>query len=280
MPSANQQIGPRTSFRRRMFLLLGGLTICVAASFTAINLYTDIKYTRDHSAEKARLLATHLAASARLPLFADDRTTLQRLATEIAGTPDVHTAIIVNPFGQVLASAGEPLHAMQDGIKHQALITAPKGSLGAEEALGLGESDTPPLGSAWIIMDDEKIRQGINRQIASAVGVALSFSLLFVYLSALIVRWVGRAMAPLQEGISAIQGGDFGVRIPTSPYQELASATAKVNDLAASLQQRDEEIRHLHQELLDAMKLEVREERRQVMAKLIQTNRMTSLGLL
>ena len=40
------------------------------------------------------------------------------------------------------------------------------------------------------------------------------------------------------------------------------------------------ENRTLQEELVKAMRLEVQEERRKIMAKLIQTNRMTSLGLL
>jgi len=46
------------------------------------------------------------------------------------------------------------------------------------------------------------------------------------------------------------------------------------------LQEREAENLRLQEELLDSMRLEVQAEKRQIMAKLIQTNRMTSLGLL
>ena len=61
---------------------------------------------------------------------------------------------------------------------------------------------------------------------------------------------------------------------------ETGRAAVAVNKLAETLQQREEENRRLQEELVNSFRLEIDEEKTKHMAKLIQTNRMTSLGLL
>ena len=82
------------------------------------------------------------------------------------------------------------------------------------------------------------------------------------------------------QGVEKITQGDYSIRIPTESDDEPEQAAMAINDLAATLQDRERENRRLQAELLNAMKVEVQEERKLLMAKLIQTNRMTSLGLL
>jgi signal transduction histidine kinase len=77
-----------------------------------------------------------------------------------------------------------------------------------------------------------------------------------------------------------MRNGNFAERIPIKDVDEPSQAARSLNDLADSLQQHEADNKLLQKKLLDAMRLQVQEEKRQVMAKLIQTNRMTSLGLL
>jgi signal transduction histidine kinase len=281
MVSDQHATGQGSSFRRRLILIFSGFTLCITVAFTVINLYTTVQATKARAAEKAQLLATHLAATARLPLFADDRITLQQLAKELAANGDVAAVTITDHRGVVLATAGNPAAAeVGDAFTHELPVQLQKNAQGAEQALGFSPTEHAPLGTVKVTMDRDVLRTVINRQIASACFTALLVWFAFTQLSVLIVRWINRALAPLIDGLRTIQSGDFSVRVAASRHQELMAATTAVNELAAGLQRRDEENRRLQQELLDAMKHEVREERRQLMAKLIQTNRMTSLGLL
>jgi signal transduction histidine kinase len=109
---------------------------------------------------------------------------------------------------------------------------------------------------------------------------ALFFWLIVTLISYQILIWVTRALDPLTSGIRAIRGGDYVFRIDTNTHDDLGEAAKEVNELAEELQRRDYETKKLQQEIFDLMKLEVKEERRKIMAKLIQTNRMTALGLL
>jgi len=283
MTAGDQTTGKTTSFRRRLLLIFSGFTLCFTLVYTFIDLINDIHTIRSHAAEKAELLAHHLAETVRLPLFAADQSTLQQLATKLATTHIIHNVTISNTQGQQLASAGQSAASLpKNAIFYEIQVLPPESSQGAEEALGLATAGTTrlPLGKVRVVMDNATLRQGINQQIASSLLTALFFWLAFSYLSVLIVRWVSTALAPLINGLRTIQRGDFSPRIATSRFAELAEATNAVNELAAGLQQRDEENQRLQQELLDAMKHEVREERRQLMAKLIQTNKMTALGLM
>ena len=69
-------------------------------------------------------------------------------------------------------------------------------------------------------------------------------------------------------------------RVDLDGDDELGRAANAINAMAASLELRELENISLQEELLKAMKLEVQEEKKRVMARLIQTNKMTSLGLL
>jgi two-component system NtrC family sensor kinase len=77
-----------------------------------------------------------------------------------------------------------------------------------------------------------------------------------------------------------MRGGNFSTKIIIDSEDEAGRAAQAVNRLAKALEEREIENRNLQEELVKAMRLEVQEERRMIMAKLIQTNRMTSLGLL
>lgn len=74
--------------------------------------------------------------------------------------------------------------------------------------------------------------------------------------------------------------GDFSLKIPVESDDEAGRATQAVNRLASALEERETENRNLQAELVNALQLEIQEEKRKFMAKMIQTNRMTSLGLL
>jgi len=82
------------------------------------------------------------------------------------------------------------------------------------------------------------------------------------------------------QGVQTIRQGDYSARIITKSNDEPSWAAEAINELAESLKNREEQNRLLQEELVHAMKLEVQEEKQRLMAKLIQTNRMTSLGLL
>ena len=77
-----------------------------------------------------------------------------------------------------------------------------------------------------------------------------------------------------------MRDGNYTSQIDVISPDEFGEIAEAVNELSLELQKREADNRKLLQELKDTMKNEVREEKRKLMAKLIQTNRMTSLGLL
>lgn len=270
-----------SSFRRRLALVFTGFAFAIAFTFTSINLISDINTMNSNASGKVNLLTKHLAITSRIPMFSGDILTLQQLADEVAAVRGVFSVSITGAEGKPLASAGRPPGDPQvNPIFSELPVYAEQTTKGAEQALGLAtEQNHRPLGKVTVVMDSKALREGINRQAAISVLTFLIFWLAFALLGSLIVKWIHRALAPLVEGLRTIQRGDFSLRIPAIKYEELAEAATAINELAEGLQVRDELNSRLQEELLDSMKNEVRQERRQMMAKLIQTNRMTSLGL-
>ena len=96
----------------------------------------------------------------------------------------------------------------------------------------------------------------------------------------LLLERVTKSFNLLMEGVKGIERGDLTTRIPVESGDEPGRAAKAINGLAESLVRREEENLRLQQERDSALRLEVQEEKKQIMARLIQTNKMTSLGLL
>jgi signal transduction histidine kinase len=99
-------------------------------------------------------------------------------------------------------------------------------------------------------------------------------------LSYQVLKRVTSSFNMLMGGIEEIGSSKLSARVDLEGDDELARAANAINAMAASLELRELENLALQEELLKAMKLEVQEEKKRVMARLIQTNKMTSLGLL
>ena len=167
---------PRNSLRFKMFLTLSVFTLVIVITLSGIFAWLEIRAFRQRTTDKARILAVSLASSVRLPLFADDRDSMERLAREVAKDVDVYAVTIIRANGDVAVRAGNkaPLED-PSAIRWEAPVTA--GTSGGSEAEGLGLSsggDTL-LGKVRVTIDITETRKFI----AAMTGFTVLAGLLF-----------------------------------------------------------------------------------------------------
>ncbi len=282
MTPANRYRRFLTSFRSRLFLIFTLFTGVIFAAFVLLIITGEIRSYQERSVEKARLLASLLARSITLPLYSENVPELDRRANEILLTPQVARILITSSNNRTLVDFTSP--AVTPGASHvssTAQVTTDSASPTVEAALS-GASRPAPilLGSVSVSIDTGGRTEAIRSAFFKTGGIALLFWVAVVAGCYPVLKRVTRSFNTLTEGLDSMMGGDFSAKIMIDKDDEAGRAAQAVNRLAAALEEREIENRNLQEELIRAMRMEVQEERRKIMAKLIQTNRMTSLGLL
>jgi two-component system, NtrC family, sensor kinase len=272
----------QASFSSRLFLIFTVFTGIISAAFVFVLLTEEIRNYQERSTEKTRLLASLLAGSATLPLYSENVTELTRLATDMLATPHVAEITITSSDNRMLVEITSPtVSSDSPRITATAPVTAATVSPSAETALsGVSPHSTTPLGSVSVSIDEDDRMETISSAIIKIVGIAFLFWMAVVAACYPALKRLTRSFNILTDGLESMMGGDFSAKIIIDNDDEAGRAAQAVNRLATALEDREIENRNLQDELVNAMRLEVQEERRSIMAKLIQTNRMTSLGLL
>ncbi|HEX9080209.1 MAG TPA: ATP-binding protein [Desulfuromonadaceae bacterium] len=273
----------RASFRFKLFAIFTSLTAIVTTLFIFIFIFAEIREQRRLAADKTHLLASRLASAVRLPLYAENRDALRLLAEETARDPAVHAVVITTNDGRVLTDLRKPTDLSPDDLLTET-VEVRSSSLGASPESAIGGASKDPegalIGRVRVEHDTSELKRWISQFIWTSCLLAVAFWLTVSSASYLALRQTTRSFNTLMEGIQIMRHGNYDFRIAVEREDEPGRAAAAVNELAASLQERDRENQRLHEELLASVRMEVQEKKKLLMAKLIQTNRMTSLGLL
>lgn len=272
----------RTSFRSRLFLIFTAFTGIISAAFVFVLISGEIQNYKDRSTEKAQLLASLLASNISLDLYSENMEELSRHTADMLSTPSVARIVITGndnrKFVDVIASAvisGTPL------VTSSAPVILNTSSPSAESALsGIKPPVSVPLGRVFLSIDTAGSSKSISAAVLKTSWIAFLFWIAVVAACYPVLKSVTRSFNTLTAGLDNMMGGDYSGKIFIDKDDEAGRAAQTVNRLAATLEERETENQNLQKELVNAMRLEVQEERRNIMAKLIQTNRMTSLGLL
>jgi len=270
------------SFSSRLFFIFTMFTGIISAAFVLVLITGEVRNYSERSTEKTQLLASLLAGSVILPLYSENVTELNRHAMAMLSTPHVASIVITNSNNTKLVDITSP--AIAEGtplISSSAPVTASTASPSAESALsGVIPPAATPLGSVTVSIDAGDRVETILSAVLKTAGLAVLFWIAVVAACYPVLTRVTRSFNTLTEGLDSMMGGNFSAKIVIDKDDEAGHAAEAVNRLALALEEREIDNRNLQEELVKAMQLEVQEERRMIMAKLIQTNRMTSLGLL
>jgi len=270
------------SFRFRLYLIFTGTIALLTAAFASFYVMTEIKGYRSNLEREGRLLATILSQNARLPLFAENRDALTLLAEGTARYPSVLAVSISNADGRFVVETGNSKERPGDAIEMVVEITSP-GQLFSPESVLLGHvsvDEERVIGRVHLRLDTSGARERLIRLVAASLAIGTLFWILVSLLCYQILKRVTASFNMLMGGIEEIGSGNLSARVDLDGDDELGRAANAINAMAASLELRELENLSLQEELLKAMKLEVQEEKKRVMARLIHTNKMTSLGLL
>jgi two-component system NtrC family sensor kinase len=229
----------RHSLRFKLFLTLSLLILVIVASLSSFYAVHEIQGYKLRTAEKARFLASSLANSARLPLFADDREALARLVTETSGYTGVGAVTIFSASGDVVARSGKPMpQTAVNSINREAFVLSNVPGNVVEDRLGPAPENGAPLGRVRVTMADTELRAFIRSLVVTTTLMVFLFWIAGTALSYLLARLFTRSLTPLVSGLKVMRRGDYTVRIDTVGNNELAESSALINDLAEALQQR------------------------------------------
>ena len=271
----------RRSFRFRIYLIFTATIALLTAAFASFYVVTDVNRYRSNLEREGSLLATILAQNARLPLFAENREALLQLAEATARYPSVLFVSITNADGRPVTEIGrEDNH--RDDIETTVAVTSPGRVLSPEVVLlGHPQADLERIiGRVHLHMDSAGAQVRLKEMVAASFAIGTLFWMLISMLSYPVIKGVTFSFNRLLDGIDKIGSGKLSARVELDGSDELGRAANAINSMAASLELRELENLSLQEELLQAMKLEVQDEKKRVMARLIHTNKMTSLGLL
>ncbi|HJV35294.1 ATP-binding protein [Geomonas sp.] len=269
-------------FRFRLYLISTATIALLTAAFASIYVITEMNGYRSTLEREGRLLATILAQNARLPLFAENREALSLLASSTARHPSILFVSISNADGKLLTEASNRKADVGDAIDMDIPITSP-GAVMSPDAVLLGRApvdDKRVIGHVHLRLDTSGVREQLKNLLVASLAIGTLFWINVSLLCYQILKRVTYSFKKLLHGIEEIGSGHLSTRVELEGDDELARAANAINAMAASLELRELENLSLQEELLKAMKLEVQEEKKRVMARLIQTNKMTSLGLL
>jgi signal transduction histidine kinase len=261
----------RNSFRFRLFIIFTLGTALITLFLSAGYIIRERNEFRKHTIERARLLVTILAGNARLPLFGNDRVQLQSLANETAQQPDVTDVRIYNGAGMAVADIHR-VAAVSETITETLKITSHTEDNPHLLAM-TGEENSIPLGEVRVSLNTSRLDSSIRKMAVSIAIYATIFWLIVISLSYLGLSRLTRSYQNLMVGLVTMHKGNMDIRIQVEDNDEPSQAARAVNNLVDKLQETQKQ-------LLEAMSIKVQEEKQQMVAKLIQTNRMTSLGLL
>lgn len=261
----------RNSFRFKLLVIFSLGTALITISLATAYIIREKQEFHEHAMERARLLVTVLAGNARMPLFGNDRVLLQRLANETALQPDVTEVHINNSRGEVLVDIHQG--AAASGIITETLKITSHAEEDPHLLAMTGDKEPITLGEVRISLSTSRLQISILKMAISIILYAIIFWLIVTSVSYICLIRLTQSYRRLMEGLAAMHDGNTDTRILVIDTDEPSQAAIAVNKLVDKLQQTQEQ-------LLEAMSIKVQEEKQQMVAKLIQTNRMTSLGLL
>lgn len=272
----------RASFRSRLFLIFTAFTGIISAAFVFVLISGEIQNYKDRSTEKAQLLASLLASNIALDLYSENIAELSRHTAEMFSTPRVARVVITGNDNRRLVDVTAP--AVTSGtplVTSSTPVIVNISSPSAESALsGIKPPVSAPLGSVSLSIDTTDRNKSITAAVMKTSWMAFLFWIAVVAACYPVLKRVTQSFNTLTQGLDNMMEGDYSGKIFIDTDDEAGRAAQTINMLAATLEEREIENQRLQEELVHAMRLEVQEERRSIMAKLIQTNRMTSLGLL
>jgi len=271
----------KNSLRFRLTVLITLLTAFLTITFTSYYVVHERRSYINQLKNKGNLLTAILAERIQMPLYAGNNEEVALQASEIFSHGEIHSISVFNNRGEQIAYAvNNDKRSDIPELTISRTIASDSGRY-SPEALLLGE-DPPELstGIVKLAMETDQLTILTRKLLLISIMLAFVFWLSATGLTFILLKRVTATFQLLMSGVKRIESGDLSARLPVSKADEPGRALAAINSLAEALQKRNDENQLLQAEVVKGLRLQIDEEKNKHMAKLIQTNRMTSLGLL
>lgn len=282
MTAQHPQKMPWRTLRFRLLLLFTLLSATITSVFTAYYIIHQNSSSTEQLQHEGQLILTLLKNTLRLPLYAEYR---EGIASGIAEVIDNNSLLSVKVFNQKNVLLAE-VHKNKKSSQQQMLtirepVTILERNYSPESLLLGTESDrSATIGFIEIALDKTIVAKQLRSLYQAALLIGFTFWASTTLIGYFLLKKITAPFQNLLKAIKQIENGNLSLDIQTTDVDETGQAAKAVNDLATALREREEENKRLNDELVRSMRIEVREEKKKMMAKLINTNRMTSLGLL
>ena len=243
----------KASFRYRLFSVFTLLTAILSIVLGTLYVTLEIRERNEYAADQLELITQQLVYSIRLPLYAESLDILRQCAENSIKSPHVQAVAIISSDGKLLVDIHKPTTSSTTKtiVKSMEVFSDPL-STSVEAALtGAAPPTAAKIGTVRMERDTSDITREIQQLILSSICIALIFWLTVSFVCYLVLRRVTKSFNELMQGIVTMQNGNYTPRINVVSNDEPGKAALAINQLADSLQQRDEENIKLHQYLLE-----------------------------
>jgi two-component system cell cycle sensor histidine kinase/response regulator CckA len=251
MPADTNPTPARSSFRAKLFSVFTLLAAVISVLLSTLFILNESKEKKVYLSGNLKQATQQLADSVRLPLYAENITTLRQLAENASRLPEIKAVVITAADGRPLVdlhpSGNTGSEAM---LSETAQVLTSQLSTSVEHAL-TGETTTSPklIGSVRMDRSTSDLSQALRRLVLYSSGSALLFWLVVTSVFYLILGRFTASFNELMRGLKHMQEGDYTSKIPILSDDEPGRATQAVNELADKLLRRDEENLRLNQDL-------------------------------
>jgi len=260
----------RTSFQFRLFFIFTLLTLLVVILLNFLYIFGEINRAREHAIDMLQQRAKHLADSVRLPLYAENREVLYKMAEQAAKLPEIRAVVISASDGRVLADFRVPDPSGTTEVISQSVDVYSSELLNSIESAITGSKDAPEalIGSVRMERGTADLSRAVRKIVILSVGMSMLFWLTVSLLCYQVLRRLTRSFNSLLHGINALEEGDLSFRISIESDDEPGRAALAINNLASTLQERNEENSRLEEERLDLER------------KMLHAQKLESLGIM
>jgi len=272
------------SLRYRLLFFFTALSAVITLAFTVFYIYHQKASTDDHVQHEAHLITSLLKTNVRLSLYAEHREGIALSLSDAMSNESIIDIRVLNHNGELLGEIHKPVSRplpREQIFSVREEVTIKDYSFSPEAVLlGSDGAGNKTIGYIELNMDRSAASSELQSLYMAAMGIGFFFWLFTSIIGFFLLRHITGPFNHLLAGIKEIGRGNLSPDFSSGFDEETAQAANAVRELANSLKEREDENRRLNDDLVRSMRLEVREEKRRIMARLINTNRMTSLGLL
>lgn len=280
-------------------------TIIGIAAIEAVLLLLLVSMTLDYLrttnyegiVKRASTTATLFATTAKDAVLSYDLASLDAFVNEVLKNPDLVYARVLGPDQQLFAEAGMPEALSADFAADQEVESVDDGIF---DTYALVAEGGVVYGRVELGLDINLLRQTIaEAEQRSALIAAMEMGLVALF-SFILGTYLTRQLQGLRKGAQQISAGELDINIPVKGKDEIADVARAFNVMASDLEEasrrRDQyeaELEELNRSLEDRVKqrthqlveknkelLQANDEIKKTQAKLVQSEKMASVGVL